>query len=136
MHKKRRTKAKSQNNSLKNYVVKTAIGSVTGLVVFFTLALVASFVLWKNDSDTASFKYVIFALAAISGFVGGFVAVRPVRKNGIVFGALSALLPCIIVAVVSMLISKSGLAVTAWIFFVIYILLAAAGGIVAANKRK
>lgn len=136
MHKKRKTKSKVQNTTAKNIAIKTAIGSGVSLVVFFLLALLAGFILWKNDADTNSFKYVIFALGAVSGFIGGFVAVRPVRKNGIAFGALSSVVPCAIIILISVLIAKSSVSVTGWIFIALYILFSAIGGIVAVNKRK
>lgn len=136
MRKKRKTKSKVQNITAKNIVIKTAIGSGVSLVVFFLLALLAGFVLWKNDADTTSFKYVIFALSAVSGFIGGFVAVRPVRKNGIAFGALSSVVPCAVIILASVLVAKSSVSVTGWIFIALYILFSAIGGIVAVNKRK
>lgn len=136
MHKKRKTKSKVQNTTAKNIAIKTAIGSGVSLVVFFLLALLAGFVLWKNDADTNSFKYIIFALSAVSGFIGGFVAVRPIRKNGIAFGALSSVVPCAIIILISVLIAKSSVSVTGWIFIALYILFSAIGGIVAVNKRK
>lgn len=136
MRKKRKTKSKVQNTTAKNIAIKTAIGSGVSLVVFFLLALLAGFVLWKNDADINSFKYVIFALSAVSGFIGGFVAVRPVRKNGIAFGALSSVVPCAIIILISVLIAKSSVSVTGWIFIALYILFSAIGGIVAVNKRK
>lgn len=136
MHKKRKTKSKVQNTTAKNIAIKTAIGSGVSLVVFFLLALLAGFVLWKNDADINSFKYVIFALSAVSGFIGGFVAVRPVRKNGIAFGALSSVVPCAIIILISVLIAKNSVSVTGWIFIALYILFSAIGGIVAVNKRK
>ena len=136
MRKKRKTKSKVQNTTAKNIVIKTAIGSGVSLVVFFLLALLAGFVLWKNDADINSFKYVIFALSVVSGFIGGFVAVRPVRKNGIAFGALSSVVPCAVIILASVLIAKSSVAITGWIFIALYILFSAIGGIVAVNKRK
>lgn len=136
MRKKRRTKSKVQNNTAKNIAIKTAIGSGVSLLVFFLLALLAGFVLWKNDADTNSFKYVIFALSAVAGFIGGFVAVRPVRKNGIAFGALSSIFPCAVIILASVLIAKSSVSITGWIFIALYILFSAIGGVVAVNKRK
>lgn len=136
MHKKRKTKSKVQNTTAKNIAIKTAIGSGVSLVVFFLLALLTGFVLWKNDADTNYFNYVIFALSAVSGFVGGFVAVRPVRKNGIAFGALSSVVPCAVIILASVLVAKSSVSVTGWIFIALYILFSAIGGIVAVNKRK
>lgn len=136
MHKKRRTKAKAKDSSFKNIVKKTAIGSVVSLLSFFALTALAALILWKNDSDTASFKYIISAIGAVSGFLGGFIAVRPVRKNGIAFGALSALVPCVFILAVSALLAKSSVSVAGWIFIAVNILFSAIGGIVAVNKRK
>ena len=116
MHKKRRTKSKSQNDSLKNIAIKTAIGSAVSLVAFFALAMLATLILWKNDSDTASFKYIISAIGAVSGFLGGFVAVRPIRKNGIAFGALSAIVPSAVIILAAVLIAKSSLSAAGWVF--------------------
>lgn len=136
MHKKRRTKTKVKDSSLKNIAKKTAIGSVASLLSFFALTALAALILWKNDSDTASFKYIISAIGAVSGFLGGFIAVRPVRKNGIAFGALSALVPCVLILAVSALLTKSPISIAGWIFIAVNILFSAIGGIVAVNKRK
>lgn len=134
MPKKR--KAKPQNNSVKNIAIKTAIGSAISLILFFSLAAVSAFILWKNDADTASFKYILFAIGAVSGFLGGFTAVRPIRKNGIVLGAVSSLLPCIVAIGISALIAKGFLSATGWIFIAVNVLFSAIGGIIAVNKRK
>lgn len=136
MHKKRRTKTKVKDSSLKNIAKKTAIGSVASLLSFFALTALAALILWKNDSDTASFKYIVSAIGAVSGFLGGFIAVRPVRKNGIAFGALSALVPCVLILAVSALLTKSPISIAGWIFIAVNILFSAIGGIVAVNKRK
>ena len=136
MHKKRRTKSKAQNNTAKNIAIRTLIGSGVSLIVFFLLALLAGFILWKNDVDTASFKYVILAMSVVSGFVGGFVAVRPIRKNGIAFGALSSVVACAVIILVSVLLTKNAVSITGWIFIALYIMFSAIGGIVAVNKRK
>ena len=134
MPKKR--KAKPQNNSVKNIAIKTAIGSAISLILFFSLAAVSAFILWKNDADTASFKYILFAIGAVSGFLGGFTAVRPIRKNGIVLGAVSSLLPCIVAIGISALIAKGFLSAMGWIFIAVNVLFSAIGGIIAVNKRK
>ena len=136
MHKKRRSKSKAKDSSVKNIAIKTAIGSAVSLISFFALVAVAAFVLWKNDSDTASFKYIISVIGALSGFLGGFVAVRPVRKNGIAFGALSALIPCALIILASALIAKGSISAAGWVFIAVNVIFAVVGGIVAVNKRK
>lgn len=138
MKKKRRSKSKPkpQNSSVKNMILKTLIGSAVSMVVFVVLALIAAFILWKNDADVPSFKYIISVLGAVAGLVGGFVAVRPVRKNGIAFGALSALLPCAVIITAAVLIAKTSLSLAGWIFVAVYIVFSAVGGIIAVNKRR
>ncbi len=137
MQKKRRSKPKAQASSdIKTMAVKALIGSAVALVMFFALTALASFIMWKKDADTEIFKYIMLALGALAGFVGGFVAVRPVRKNGIAVGALSALPPYFVIILVSTLVAKSGVGIIGWILLGIMILFAAVGGIVAVNKRK
>ena len=136
MKKKRKKKSASQNNSVKNTIIKILIGSAVGAAVFFALSLLASLILWKNDSAPSAYGYVIIAIGALAGFIGGFTAVRPTRKNGIVVGMLSAIVPWSVILPASVLIAHSGLSVEGWIFLAVYILLSAVGGIVAVNKRK
>lgn len=134
MPEKRRTKP--QMNDLKTVIIKTLTGSLVGLVIFFLLTAAATAVLWKTDADSEIYKYILLSVGAVSAFICGFVAVRPVRKNGIVFGALSVLPVYLITIIVSMLISKSGVGLFGWILLGIQLLLAAVGGIIAVNKRK
>ncbi len=134
MPEKRRIKP--QMNDIRTVAIKTLTGSLVGLVIFFLLTAVATAVLWKTDADSEMYKYILLVIGAISAFVCGFVAVRPVRKNGIVFGALSVLPTYLITIIVSMLISKSGIGLFGWILLGIQILFAAIGGIIAVNKRK
>ena len=104
MKKKRKKKSASQNNSVKNMIIKILIGSAVGAAVFFALSLLASLILWKNDSAPSAYGYVIIAIGALAGFIGGFTAVRPTRKNGIVVGMLSAIVPCSVILPASVLI--------------------------------
>lgn len=134
MPEKRRIKP--QMNDIRTVAIKTLTGSLVGLVIFFLLTAVATAVLWKTDADSEMYKYILLVIGAISAFICGFVAVRPVRKNGIVFGALSVLPTYLITIIVSMLISKSGIGLFGLILLGIQILFAAIGGIIAVNKRK
>lgn len=134
MPEKRRTKP--QMNNLKTVIAKTLTGSLAGLVLFFLLTAISSAILWKTDADSEIYKYIILAVGGVSALVCGFIAVRPVRKNGIVFGALSVLPFFLITIVISMLISKSGVGLFGWILLGIQLVLSAIGGIIAVNKRK
>lgn len=136
MQKKKRTKASSAVNDTKNIIIKILIGSGVGTVVFFGLTALAAFILLKNDSDTTIYKYIMLLVGAISGFLSGFIAVRPLRKNGIAFGSVSALPVYLIAVLVSVLMARSGIGIIGWILLPVMVVFASIGGIVAVNKRK
>lgn len=135
MHKKRRTKASSQTNEVKDIIIKALIGSAFGTIFFLILTALASLILWKQDADTPVYKYVLLLIGVVSGFVTGFIAVRPVRKNGLALGALSALPSYFIVILISSILARSGVGVIGWILLAIMVIFSAVGGIVAVNKR-
>lgn len=136
MQKKKRAKATASVNDTKNIIIKILIGSGVGAVAFFALTALSAVILLKNDSDLPVYKYIMLLTGAVSGFLSGFVAVRPLRKNGIAFGSVSALPIYLIAVIVSVLIARSGIGLIGWILFAVMVLFAAAGGIVAVNKRK
>jgi putative membrane protein (TIGR04086 family) len=136
MQKKKRTKASSAVNDTKNIIIKILIGSGVGTLVFFGLTALAAFILLKNDSDTTIYKYIMLLVGAISGFLSGFIAVRPLRKNGIAFGSVSALPVYLIAVLVSVLMARSGIGIIGWILLPVMVVFASIGGIVAVNKRK
>lgn len=136
MQKKKRTKASSAVNDTKNIIIKILIGSGVGTVVFLGLTALAAFILLKNDSDTTIYKYIMLLVGAISGFLSGFIAVRPLRKNGIAFGSVSALPVYLIAVLVSVLMARSGIGIIGWILLPVMVVFASIGGIVAVNKRK
>lgn len=136
MQKKKRTKASSAVNDTKNIIIKILIGSGVGTAVFFALTALSAFILLQNDSDTPIYKYIMLLVGAISGFLSGFVAVRPLRKNGLAFGSVSALPVYLIAVLVSVLIARSGIGLIGWILLAVMVVFASVGGIVAVNKRK
>lgn len=135
MPKKRRTKPQVSGD-IRTIAVKILIGSLVSVLMFFVLTALASFLLWKTDADESVYKFVILLIGAFSAFAGGFVAVRPIRKNGIALGTLSTILPYFIVILVSALVAKSGLGVIGWVLLPLQVLFSAIGGIIAVNKRK
>lgn len=135
--KKRKRKSAQQGNAdLRTVIVKTLIGSVIGAVMFFLLVALMSLIVLKADMSQSPYKYMILGAGMISGFICGFAAVRPVRKNGIVVGALSALPMYLLAVTLATLNSRTGIGVIGWILLGVMIVFAAIGGILAVNKRK
>ena len=135
MPEKRRTKPQT-GRSIRTEAVRVLVGSLTGIAVYFVLTAVASLILWKADTDESLYKFIMLLVGAAAAFAGGFAAVRPVRKNGIIVGALSVLPVYAVELVVSLLVSKSGIGIIGWILLAIQLTVAAVGGIIAVNKRK
>ena len=136
MQKKKRSKASASVNDTKNIIIKILIGSGAGIVTFFILTALSAFLLLKNDSDMNIYKYIILLIGAVSGFTAGFAAVRPMRKNGIAFGAVSALPVYLTAVTVSVILSRAGIGLIGWILLAVTAVFAAVGGVVAVNKRK
>ncbi|MBR3835545.1 MAG: TIGR04086 family membrane protein [Clostridia bacterium] len=127
---------KPQMNDIRNVIIKALVGALTGVVLFFVMSAVAAFALWKTDSNSGMYQYILLAIGAVSALVCGFVAVRPVRKNGIAVGALSVLPAYLVTILVSILVSKSGVGLFGWILLAVQVVFSAIGGIIAVNKRK
>ena len=78
---------------------------------------------------------MIFFICAVSGFIGGFFAVKPTRRNGIVIGALSAVPAFMLIFLVTSIISHTVISATGWIAAAITVIFSAVGGIICSNKR-
>lgn len=136
MPKKRKRKASKDATDPISIIIKALIGSLVNIIVFFALSAVFSFICLKADLDEALFKYFVFAAGAASGLVGGFTAVKPVRKNGLIIGGACALPAFLIIFLISSIISRTGIDVSGWIAALIMTLFSALGGILSANRRK
>lgn len=130
MPKRRKPKAEA---NLKTAIIKALVGSAVGTAVFFALTALAAFICLKGDSDPDSYKFFILAAGAVSGFVCGFAAVKPVKKKGIIAGALSTLPMYFITVCTAMLISHGGLGLIGWILCAVMLASGGVGGIIAVN---
>lgn len=128
--KKRKPKAEA---NLKTIIIKALIGSVAGTALFFALTALTSFICLKNDSSQESYRFFMLAIGAVSGFICGYLAVKPVRKKGFLTGALSVLPMYLITACVSMLASHGGLGVVGWILCGVLLVAGSIGGIIAVS---
>lgn len=136
MPKKRKRKPSKEAADPINISIKALIGSLVNIIIFFALSAAFSFICLKADLDEALLKYFVFAAAAISGLIGGFTAVRPIRKNGLLIGGACALPAFLIIFLISSILSRTGIAVSGWIAALIMTLASALGGILSANRRK
>lgn len=135
MPKSKRKSSAKDSPALLQTAIKTLIGSLVNIIIYFALTAVFSLISLKTDAKSDYFKYMIFFISAMSGLVGGFAAVKPIRKNGILIGAVSAAPAFLIIFLVSSIIGRTGISIAGWISAAIMTLFSAVGGIISANKR-
>lgn len=134
--KKRRKKTAAADANVRTIIVKSLIGSAVGTALFFLLILLSSLIALKTDMPQKYLPIFVLVSGAIAGLVCGFTAVRPIRKSGLLLGAASCILPYLMIVVVSVCLSHSGLGTYGWILLAILAVTSAFGGVLAVNKRK
>lgn len=118
---------------LRTVIVKALTGSAVGTAVFFALTALVSFICLEKDSAPEGYGYFELAVSAVAGFMCGYTAVKPVRKKGIIVGAVSSMPMYLVVVCAATLISHGGLGIMGWIAGAVMLAAGAAGGIVAVN---
>lgn len=129
---KKRRKPKADAD-LRTVIIKALIGSAVGTAVFFALTALIAFICLKNDSAPESYKFFMLAVGAVSGFLCGYSAVKPVRKKGIIIGILSTMPMYFVISCVSMLVSHGGIGAVGWILCAVLLAAGGTGGIIAVS---
>lgn len=124
-----------ENNPL-GIIVSILIGSLVNIIIFFGLTAVFSLICLKADTAPEILKYPVWAASGVGGFFGGLTAVGRLRKNGMLFGAASAVPALLVIILVCTLVSRTGISYVGWIAVSISVILSAVGGILSANRRK
>lgn len=124
---------RSKENNTTDYK-KTVIGSAIGTVLFFVFIALFSLASLKSDIFSQS-SYMPLGLiaAAVSSFVGGFITVRPVRKNGALLGALTGLVQALLSSALLFFVNNRNSGTGIFILMAVIIVSGAVGGISAVN---
>ena len=114
---------------------KICIISTIGVVIFF--ALLASFSVFalKNGINQSSYLPVGLISGGLSGFIVGFIVVRPVKSKGIVYGALTGFIQALFCSVILFIANNATAGTGIFILSGINILFASLGGITAVNLK-
>lgn len=131
--KSRSSRSKDNNSS---YLNKIIFGSVTGTVLFFTLISLFALIILKTDVFSSSLYMPMGLISgALSAFISGFVAVRPVRKNGAAYGALTGFVQALICSAAAFFINGNKVGSGLFILMAVITALGCAGGISAVNLK-
>ena len=105
-----------------------------GFGLFAALTLIAAAVCMKLDAAQDRLHLVAIPLAGVAAFTAGYLNVRPVRKQGMVFGMLAAAALYLPVLVTSLLVSGAAPGMNAVVLLLLMLLCGTVGGICAANR--
>ena len=131
--------SRRKEDSKSTFFNKLLIGSILGFLVFFAFVALYALVSLKTNGDTSLYKPAGWIMGFISGVIGGFVSVRPIKEKGAIFGALSGATVSFLVATVLFLINNSSAGSSVFVIMGLIIAGGIAGGITAVNliiKKK
>ena len=126
-------KRNSAETDLRSVIIKILTGAATGTAVYFALTAVTAFISLKKDIDPRGFGFTDLALGAAAAVICGFIAVKKVRKKGLLLGALSTLPMYFIIVCTCLLASHCGIGMYGWILGGVMLLAGAVGGIIAVS---
>lgn len=125
----------NENNS--SGMNRILISAAVGIAMFFVLISLVSLLALKSDiiSQSMYMPLGIFC-GAVSSFICGFIAVRPVRKNGAVTGALSGFANALVCSAAVFFINGNNAGKGIFILMAVMIVSGAIGGISAVNLKS
>lgn len=126
-------KRDSAETDLRSVIIKILTGAAVGTAVYFALTAVTAFISLKKDIDPRGFGFTDLALGAAAAVICGFIAVKKVRKKGLLLGALSTLPMYFIIVCACLLASHCGIGMYGWILGGVMLLAGAVGGIIAVS---
>lgn len=130
-----RAKKSRRDENKASPISKIMIGAVFGSILYFTLlAIFASFAL-KSNVSMSSYMPAGMVFGAITAFVGGFAAVKPIKEKGAVYGALTGLVQALICSIVIFIVNGAVAGTGIFILMALIIAASAGGGITAVNLK-
>ncbi len=131
-----KSKTSRSNEKDSSAMNRILISSVIGTVIFFAFISLFSLVILKSDAFSQS-MYMPLGLVSgvLSSYLCGFIAVRPVRKKGVVTGALSGVVQALICSAAVFFINDNNSGFGIFILMSVIIIFASLGGISAVNVK-
>lgn len=128
-------KAKRPNeDTISSLARRVMISAGFGFALLAVLLSAAALLSLRLDIPTARLGLLAIPLAGIAAFVTGYLNVRPVRRQGLMFGILGAAALYVLVLLAATALSRGSPGLSAVILLVVMLLAGAAGGVAAANK--
>lgn len=126
-------KSRKEENS--SPIFNIFLGSVMGSILFFCLMALFAVAALKSGTDKSMYIPAGMVFGFLSGLSGSFIAVRPLKEKGAIYGCIVGLINSLISSLVLFVVNK-GVAGSG--IFVLMTLITAggiAGGIIAVNLK-
>lgn len=127
-------RSKSENPNLEK-AIKILIASAVGIALSVGALLLSCALVLRNDLSGTVPILLAFASFVISSFIAGFISGKTIRRNGIVYGALSAMPMCLFLLILCAAFYGS-LGGKLALCSVCMLVFGASGGICAVNIRQ
>ena len=114
---------------------KIIIGSIAASVLYFIILAVFSALALDSGFSESSYMPAGMAAGALTGFAGGFIAVRPVKEKGLLYGLISGAVQALICSVVLFSVNGASAGNGIFILSALILLFAVFGGVAAVNMK-
>lgn len=123
-------------NNNKSFILKSVIwGVVIGFVVMFVLLMIAALIMSAAGIETGAGKVFSIIILGISSLVCGIVAAKKAEVRGLVSAVVAGGLLYLLVAVISVAVTKSGFTSAFFIRLAVCVVSSAVGGAVTVFKK-
>ena len=91
---------RKEPNAKKTLLISLLIGNSLGVAIFFILLSIASAVILKKGVSSGAYTPVSIICSGAAALMAGFISVCPIRKNGLLLGLCSSVLPvaCVVIS--------------------------------------
>ncbi len=104
------------------------------MLFFAALALFALFAL-NSEVNSSFYMPAGMVFGALTSMSGGFIAVRPLKKNGAAYGALAGGAQSLLCALILFIANKAVAGTGIFIFMAVVVVGGISGGIIAVNLK-
>lgn len=125
-----------ENNNINLMTMPVLKGTVIGLIVTFIIIFICAFIFTLRDISESAATPMSGCAVGIGALIGGFVASKSHKKQGLMIGAATGVALFLIMLLVSLFVSKGGFTVATPIRLLISVTAAAIGGILGVNMGK
>lgn len=109
-------------------------GSLAGLIVMLLAVFCSVMILLKGGVNSRFYMPLLIGCAVISGLTAGFIGTRKIKKNGLINGGLSSVIPSVIMFTAASL--ASSFEPVNLVLIIIVTVGGIIGGIIAVNTKN